>query len=265
MNTIKDIIAKRRLIFELAKADFKKRFVGSYFGIVWLFLQPTVTVVIYFMIFQLGFKSTPVSDRNIPYVIWMVAGLVPWFFFNEAVTTGTNSLREYSFLVKKIVFQVDIIPVVKITSAFFVHLIFLLIAIVLNLFCGVMPSIYWLQLPLYSLLTALLGLGVCYATAAVDVFFKDMGQIVGIILQVGIWATPIMWKLEDMAPAWSWPIFRLNPMFFVVDGYRDAFIFQRWFWEKPGWLLYTLAVTAVLLFLGNRVFKKLRPHFADVM
>ena len=91
-HLLRDIISKRKMIWDLAKADFRKRFVGSYFGIVWMFVQPIVTVLIFFFIFQLGMKSTPpVPDT--PYVIWLIPGLVPWFYFQEALLGVTNNLQ----------------------------------------------------------------------------------------------------------------------------------------------------------------------------
>lgn len=99
---------KRKLILDLAKADFKKRFVGSYLGIFWIFVQPVVTIIIYYYIFQLGFKSNPQAD--VPYVVWLLPGIIPWFFFNEAVMNGTVSMLNYQHLVKKMVFPIKIIP-----------------------------------------------------------------------------------------------------------------------------------------------------------
>ena len=84
ISLLKEIVTRRKLIWDLAKADFKKRFVGSYFGMVWMFVQPLVTVLIYFFIFQLGFKSVP-PVPGVPYVLWLVPGIVPWFFYSEAL------------------------------------------------------------------------------------------------------------------------------------------------------------------------------------
>jgi len=89
VSLVKEMIRKRKIIWDLAKADFRKRFVGSYFGVVWMFVQPIVTVLIYFMIFgPYGFKSTPPVPA--PYVLWLVPGIVPWFFFSEALNTETG-------------------------------------------------------------------------------------------------------------------------------------------------------------------------------
>ena len=108
-----DIIKYSNLTISLAKSDFKKRFVGSYFGIIWMFVQPLATVLVYTLIFQVGFRATP-PVKDIPYVLWLIPGIIPWFYFQDSVIQGTNVLYEYNFLVKKLVFDVSMLPVVKI-------------------------------------------------------------------------------------------------------------------------------------------------------
>ena len=118
----KEIVRKRKMILDLSKADFRKRFVGSYFGIVWMFLQPLVTVLIYWFIFgEYGMKSVP-PVPNASYVVWLVPGLVPWFFYSEAMNAITGCLQEYSYLVKKVVFQVEILPIIKLTSCLIIRI-----------------------------------------------------------------------------------------------------------------------------------------------
>ena len=106
-----DIIKNYKLIMNLAINDFKNRYASSNLGAIWNFVQPIVTVMIYVFVFQYGFKAVPVSD--VPYVLWLVAGIIPWFFFSEAILGATNSLLEYTYLVKKVVFKIDILPMVK--------------------------------------------------------------------------------------------------------------------------------------------------------
>ena len=117
-ETIKDIWTERKLIMVLARSDFKKKFVGSYFGIVWMFVQPIVSILIYYLVFQVGFKTNPVDDM--PYVLWLMPGIFPWFFFNDVLQGGVLTLNSYQHLVKKIVFKVDILPMVKIVSSLFI-------------------------------------------------------------------------------------------------------------------------------------------------
>lgn len=265
ISLIKEIIKRRKLIWDLSKADFKKRFVGSYFGMVWMFVQPVVTVMIYFCIFQLGFKSVP-PVPGIPYVLWLVPGIVPWFFFSEALNTITNCLQEYHYLVKKVVFQVEVLPVIKLISSLMVHAFFVLIMIVMALCYGKTPMATWIQVIYYTFAASMLALALGYFTSAVNVFFKDMAQIVSICLQFGMWMVPIMYQESMFADVpVVLTVLKFNPFYYVVAGYRDSILTGNWFFERPTMTLYFWGVTLVLLFLGIRVFRKLRPHFSDVL
>ena len=102
-----ELFAGRTLIFQLAKNDFKKKYAGSYLGIVWAFVQPVVTVMVYWFVFGMIRSSSP---RPVPFVLWLIAGLIPWFFFQDGLINGTNALLEYNYLVKKVVFRIDILP-----------------------------------------------------------------------------------------------------------------------------------------------------------
>lgn len=261
----REIVRKRRLILDLAKADFRKRFVGSYFGVVWMFVQPLVTVLIYFFIFQVGFKSTP-PVAGASYLMWLVPGIVPWFFFSEALNNVTNCLQEYSYLVKKVVFQVEILPIIKLISCMIMHGFFVLIMLIVYLVSGRRPMISWLQIIYYSFAASLLTLGLGYFTSAINIFFKDMAQIVSICLQFGMWLTPIMYDASQFSDyPWLDGVLKINPFYYIAAGYRDSMLTGAWFWERPRLTLYYWAVTVVIGLLGLKVFKQLRPHFSDVL
>ena len=108
-----------------------------------------------------------------------------------------------------------------------------------------------------------------YFTSAIQVFFKDMAQIVNICLQFGMWLTPIMWQEEQFAGVSFYPLLRrmikFNPMYYIVAGYRDSMIMGNFFWQRPGMTLYFWAATLCLFLIGLKVFKRLRPHFSDVL
>ena len=266
LSLVKEIITKRKLIWDLAKADFRKRFVGSYFGIVWMFIQPIVTVLIYALIFgEYGFKSAPPVPA--PYVLWLVPGIVPWFFFSEALNTGTGCLQEYSYLVKKVVFPVEVLPLIKLLSCALVHRFFLLIMFGVHLCYGWWPMVTWVQVLYYSFAASMLALGISYFTCSVNVFFKDMAQIVSICLQFGMWLVPIMYDesmFTSRAP-WLASLFKINPFYYIVVGYRDSMLTGNWFWERPKLTLYYWVVTAAVLLIGLKMFKRLRPHLSDVL
>ncbi len=259
-----EIWRSRGVLFQFAKNDFKTRFAGSYLGIFWAFIQPVVTVLVYWFVFEKGLKSGAVLD--VPFVLWLIAGIIPWFFFNDALNAGTNALLEYQYLVKKVVFQISVLPLVKVISNFFVHIAFVVFAIILFALYGYFPDVYYLQIIYYSVCTFALVLGLSYATSALVGFFRDLSQIIGIVLQVGIWMTPIMWNMETMdIPEALKLILKANPMYYIVSGYRDAFINKIWFWERMGQTVYFWIISIILLGGGMIIFKRLKPHLADVL
>lgn len=263
----------RVLILQLAKNDFKTKYAGSVFGIIWAFIQPTVTVVVYWFVFQIGLGAgDKMSPDGVTYafVLWLMAGLVPWFFFQDTLVGGTNALLEYTYLVKKVVFKISILPIVKEISALFVHLFFIGLMMVLYTLAGHFPSIYWLQVIYYSGCLFMYCLGVSFATCAIVVFFRDLSQIITIIIQVQVWLTPIMWDFNEMAasgrmPGWLIQIFKLNPMFYIVNGYRDSMINHVWFFERLNLTVYFWVITGIFFVVGAFVFKRLKVHFADTL
>lgn len=259
---LKAIVQNRKLIFSLTKNDFKQRYVGNMLGIAWAFIQPTATVLIFWFVFQVGFKSKPVGD--FPFILWLVAGMFPWFYFSEGLASGTNSIITNSFLVKKVRFQVNLLPVIPLLSALAVHLFFIFFMYGMYLYYGIVPSLYWLQVFYYLFALTLLLLGLSWITASVVVFFRDMGQIVGMFLQFGFWLTPIFWSI-NILPAKYHKIIALNPLVYIIEGYRDSMIHHVGFWEKPGMTLYYWSVTLSIFALGALTFRRLRPHFADVL
>lgn len=263
-ESLKDVFGKRKLVMSLAIADFRKRFVGSYFGVAWMFVQPIVTILIYYLIFEKGFRSKPPVDA--PYVLWLIPGIMPWFFFSEAINHATSCLMEYSYLVKKVVFKISVLPMVKIISAAFVHGIFFVIMIAVFLLYRRTPSLYWLQAFYYTFCLFMLLIGLSFITASITVLFRDMAQIVSICLQFGVWATPIMWHPTMFAglEPYIW-IFKLNPLYYIVEGYRASFLEDRGFWTQPKDTLYFWVFTIVVFLVGLKLFKKLKPHFADVL
>ena len=232
--------------------------------------QPVVTIAMYYLVFDLVFNSRgPIlaDGREIPYVLSLTAGLVPWFFFSEALNHGTMALLEYNYLVKKVVFKISILPIIKVIGATFIHAFFVLVLLIVSSFYGFYPSIYTLQLFYYSFCLFVLVLAICYTTCAVVVFFRDLSQIISIGLQIGMWATPILWKLEDLEPKLGKMVnlFKINPLVYVVNGYRSAVYERQWFFEDLPYTLYFWGITALLFGMGAAIFKRLKVHFADVL
>lgn len=251
-----------KLLLSLSADDFRNKYAGSLAGGAWAFVHPVMTILIYWFIFQVGFHSEPVADY--PFVLWLVAGILPWFFISETIPGTTPVLAEYSYLVKKVLFPVELLPMIRILSCLMIQVFLVLFTILLFACFGYFPDPYYLQLPYYLAYTTLLLAGIGYCTAALYPFLKDLLQIVNIALQAVFWLTPIVWDFHIM----SEPIRRilaLNPFFYCVDGYRRVFVYKEFFWS--GWRMgiYYWGIALLLWFAGKKLFRKMKVHFADVL
>lgn len=258
-----DTLKMRSLIFSLARKDFSSRYVGSYFGLFWALVNPVITIAVYWFVFEKGLRAVSPLE-GVPFIIWFIAGIVPWLFFAEAWSSGTNSLMEYSYLVKKVVFRVSVLPIVKILSAIFIHTFFVLILIIILWIYGYEPSWYYFQILYYIFCMVVLLTGISWITSSIIPFFRDAGQFVGILLQFGMWLTPIAWPTTMLPPAVAY-WFKLNPLYYIVEGYRDTFINHVWFFHRYNQTLFFWGLTLVMLAIGATLFKKLKPHFSDVL
>ena len=262
-----ELFNSRKLIWRLSVNDFKKRYAGSYMGVVWALVQPVVTVLMYFFVFDRIFRTRSqmvAGGVEVPYVLFLTTGLVPWFFFNEALMNGTTSLLEYNYLVKKVLFKISILPLIKVIAAIFIHVFFAGVMLVVAILYGYHPTIYTIQILYYALCEFILVLSICYTTCAVVVFFRDLTQILAIVLQVGQWATPILWDINMLPDKIKW-IIKLNPMTYIVEGYRNSVYGHEWFFEHFYSSTYFWIVVAILFCIGSLIFKRTKTHFADVL
>ena len=257
------LMRNRKLIFTLIVNDFKKQYLGSYLGLFWSFAQPLVYMVVIWFVFSYGFRSAG-GVEGVPFVLWLMSGMIPWFFFSSAITSATNAIVVNSFLVKKVAFRVSILPIVPIGSSLIIHIFLVVILYIAFIVYGIRPSVYWLQILYYIFAAIFFILGLCWITSSLRVFIKDVNNFIAIVMQIEFWATPIFWQIDKLSPEhrfWR----KLNPAEYIVTGFRDSLINHIWFWEKPYETLYFWSLSLVLIILGAIVFRRLRPHFGDVL
>lgn len=251
-----------KLILELTKEDFNQRFIGSYLGIWWAFIQPVITILIFWFVFEVGFKVQPVSD--VPFILWLITGMLPWFFISDAINGGTSSIMSNAHLVKKIVFKVSLLPIIKILSAFIIHIVFMVLLLFIYVCYGYYPNIYWFELIYYMLASVTLVTGLSYITSSLVIFFKDLGVVISIFLQIGFWITPIFWNIS-MIPEQYADILKLNVAFYIIEGYRNAMIYHTSVLNDMFYTIYFWFVTLAICVIGIIMYKKLKPHFADLL
>lgn len=256
---------QRYNILLLVRADFAQNYLASYLGFAWAIIGPLVILGVLTSVFQFGFRLSPVSAGGAPFPLWLACGMIPWLYVADGLGTGVTSITSYAFLVRKAMFRIYLLPPIRIVSLGIIHSCLLVFLVLLLLFYELAPSLYWLQIFIYLPLLYLLLSGVALTLASLAVFVPDIISAMGIVVNLGFWATPVFWDPAMLPERLKW-ITIANPAYYIVRGYRDTFIGHRWIWERPLsenivfalWLLGMLAI-------GMVTYKKLRPHFADVL
>ncbi len=262
INFLTLILRQRHLIISMAKREVKTQYVGSLLGFIWTFINPLVMIFVFWFVFSVGFKAKPLN--NVPFVVWLTAGLAPWFVFSDIVVGSAGVIVASGHLIKKTLFPSQILPLVKILSCLITHSVFLIVLIGLIICQHMAFSVYYFQFFYYLFCMITFALGIAWIVSALNVFIRDVGQIVAVVMQVGFWATPVFWDINIM-PAKYQTMIKINPMYYVVQGYRESFIYFIPFWSHPRLTVYFWVVTLCTFALGAFVFKRLKPQFADVL
>ncbi len=257
-----DIFRKKSAIYELARRDFQEQNKSTYLGIVWGYIQPLVYIFLLVLVFGIGLRTNP--GGKVPFMIFLICGILPFQLFSSSLIKLTSVVKSYAFLVKKGDFSLSIIHIAILLSAMLPHVILIIAAVFLSWAKGFSPDLYSLQALYYlaGMLCLLLGLG--WITSSTRPFIPDVHNVAVIITQFGFWLTPIIWNFTRVPEKYRW-IIKLNPMWYVVEGYRDSIIYKVPFWSKPYETLYFWGVTATVLLLGVIIFRRLKPHFGEVI
>lgn len=264
MRSIVELWRLRHNLLALVSSDFRQNYLASYMGFSWAIISPLVNLTVLSLVFQLGFR-VPAVTNGIPFVAWLACGLICWQYFSEGLLTGASAVTSYSFLVRKAIFRTGFLPPIKVASAGVIHFCMIFFVIIILLFFRIFPSIYWVQWFYYGFLFFIFLSGLGWLTSSIVVFVPDVSSLLGVIVSIGFWATPIFWNITMIPEHWRW-LFHLNPVFYLVQGYRDTFLEQRWLWDRPWQEHFCFFIWfSVVLGLGAFTFKKLRPHFADVL
>jgi lipopolysaccharide transport system permease protein/teichoic acid transport system permease protein len=261
-NFLRGLYRHRTLVATMAVQEIRNRYVGTMAGVVWSVVNPLAMIVVYTFVFSKMLRAQPVGD--VPYLVYFMAGLVPWLTFSETLLTGTNSISNYAYLAKKMVFPTEIVPVVVLVANLITHGILLGILAIIIAANRVSFSPWNLQVVYYLLALSVFTIGLSWLLSSLSVFLRDTGMIVGVALNIWMWVTPVIWLTDWLPPGYA-PWIVLNPMYYIVDGYRRTFVYAQPFWENYGLGLYFWGVSLFFLFVGASVFRKLKPDFAEAL
>lgn len=263
MNFIKTVIKNKKLVWQLGKNDFKNRFANTSLGSLWGFLQPFIFMMMYVIVFQFIFKQS--GPDGAPYVVWFMPGMAMWMCINDGIIGASGSIRTYSYLVKKVVFPVDCIPIISIFSNAFVAIFLFAIAIVVCILFGFIPKLWMIIYMIFSAYCFLIA--ITRFTSAISTVVPDFVNLLGIIMQLFFWATPIVWDLSMLAGHHTiTKVIECIPFTYLVTGFRNAFMGGNIITADNG--IYTIIfwiITIIMFFWGNYVFNKNKKDFADVL
>lgn len=264
LEILKDHFQYRQQIFKLAKADLIKTYRGAALGWAWAIIKPAVTIFVYWFAFQIGLRGG--KDVNgFPFFLWLISGVIPWFYMSDMLTSGTESIRKYSYLVTKMKFPVSTIPTFVSISKFMVHIILLTIVILIFIGMGYFPDLYILQLPFYMLLNFIFFTTFALFSSLLASMSKDFANLVKSFVTAVFWLSGIIFNINTIDIPWLKSLLMINPVTFLIEGYRNCFINQVWFWEQPKRLMYFAIILIVLIILAIWIYRRLRKEIPDVL
>lgn len=263
MGFFKTVWKNKRLIWQLGKNDFKNKFAATSLGAIWGFLQPFVFMATYAIVFQYILKTG--SSGEYPYAVWFFPGMAMWQWINDSIMSASSSIRQYSYLVKKVVFPIDIIPIISIVSTSIVGIFLLLIATVICMVYGFMPNIFILIYVIFAALCFIIA--VTRFTSAVTTVVPDFANLLAILMQLFFWFTPIIWNLSMLSEhQLLTKLMQCTPFTYLITAFRQVFMKEDIIFAWNGRYTIIFWIITIIMFIwGNSVFKRTKKDFADVL
>jgi len=256
---LRELYYYRRLLAIFAWRDIKARYKQTLAGITWVIIQPILTMLVFTVFFSRWLK---VSSGDVPYPVFTFCALVPWTYFVHALTMSSNSVVQQMSVISKVYFPRLLLPLAAVLGGLVDLFTSLIVLVPLMMFYGFAPGIEIITLPLFVLLAAMTALGVGLWLAAINVRFRDVAQAMPFITQLWLFATPVAYPMS-VVPAALRPLYELNPMVVVVEGFRWALTGDG---ELPlRMLLVSGGISLALLVSGMYWFRREEVRFSDLV
>ncbi len=255
MSVFKGLYEYRELLKTSIKKDIRGKYKSSILGVLWSFLNPLLQLAVYAIVFPLIMKS------NIPnYTVFVCCGLIPWTFFSTAISRTSFVMVENANIIKKVYFPREILPISIVTSEMVNFIISTIIILAFVIAYGIGFSWYIVFYPVILIIQYILLIGISLLVSSITVYIRDLQHFIGILLQLLFYATPIVYGLDIIPQSFRW-ILKINPMSYIIDGYRSIFYYQR----MPDFvgLGIVLAISVILCIIGYLIFNKLQKRFAE--
>jgi lipopolysaccharide transport system permease protein len=257
---LKVIRRYRYTIWIMAVQEIRGKYAGSILGGGWNIIHPLVQVFIYWVVFSVGFKVPP--PNNIPFLSWFFCAFVAWQSFSDSLMSSSGAILRNRNLIKKTVFPAQILPLISVLSSLINSLILIGLLVIVMWIQGIPLKLFAFQAIYYLLGISVLSLGAGWFFSAASVLIRDMSQILAVIIQTLFWATPIFYQL-DMFPARLHIFWKLNPVYYLTEGFRNSFLYHQPFWHFSKHSLYFWGFSLATLVVGGWFFKRAKQDLAD--
>ena len=252
---IKDLYEYREFLKTSVKKDIRGKYKGAWLGVLWSFINPLLTLMVYAIIFPLIMKS------KIPnYLMYLMTGMMPWNFFTGAINSAAYSIIANAGIIKKVYFPREVIPVSIVLSNAIMFCITCVIILVFLIFTGVGFSWYMLFFPIILFLEMFLLMGFSFILSAITVYAQDVSHIVNVILMAAFYGTPIVYDASAIPERYKFILY-LNPMTPIVTAFRDILFYKQMpDWIELGWVF---VFCIFLFYIGLAIFRKLQKGFVE--
>lgn len=250
-------------IWNMAVKDIKKQYSGTVLGYGWCILKNMIYVMAYWFAIAIGLKGA--SSVDYPYMAWLVSGLTAWFLIRDTLSPAASSIRKNKYLVTKMVYPVSTIPTFKVISSFIANIMFLPVVFIVLFSSGFKFDIHWIQVLYFQFAGICLLTGVSWMTSALVVVSKDIEMLIKSSIFLLFWLTPILFPITNLNNSAAILIMKLNPFYYIIEGFRCSFVYNTWFWQDIKLTIYFWCITIVTMIIGAIVHNKLRSQFADIL
>lgn len=270
MRTLKKIVHDNikymSQTMDMARINQKRKYRGSDVGFLWSFVTPMMYICVFYFAIELGFKgSKDISDLVCPYFIWMSTGIVAWFYIRDMITEGANCFLKNRYLIVQAQYPIRTIPTIAAFSSLWVHLLTVMVILVLALLFGVRPSIYWLELPVFTVLMVLFETLWAFAAGLITVVQRDFLNLLKSVKTAFFWLSGILFDPRNIDTPGVQTFFKWNPITFIVGGYRDAICYHKGFASMgSAWICFGVE-TMILLVLTVLLYRKLEKSLPDLV
>ncbi|MFB4473792.1 ABC transporter permease [Oceanobacillus caeni] len=263
LQVLNEQFANLGLIFRLAKYDIKSAYQMHYLGTVWQFLNPIIQVAAFWFVFGIGIRrGQPVGD--VPFIVWLIVSIVPWFFINSSINQGTKSIHSKVNLVSKMKFPFSILPSVIIVKNVYNFMVMMVIVLVILLINDIYPTIYWVQLPYYLMTLMIFLFAANILLATLSILIRDIQAAINSFMRLFFFVTPIFWVAEGL-PDKIVALLKLNPFYYLIEGFRNTFFLETWFYEDLTYTIYFWGFTLIMLLFGSFIHIKFKDKFVDYL